>query len=477
MLIKIRTPHKRRIFIFLLLVIVPAFILWGGVSFFRSFKKSTIVCLLDGKKINSRQFEYYLKMVDVQRLLQTSNRGTLSPEEKQVRALQNMLLLWKAKKDKIEVSDEEVVSTIKNVIFAGRKFDKEAYQRFLQFNSLTARTFEEYIRNFLMLDKLLDKYIKIDIPEEEVQKLWQQDNTKIKLSYLEIPYKNIKIPPPKAQEIKNFYTKHKDLFKEEELLKIKYLLIPEDKIAKSNSSGKVRAFKKRIKHLSLEKIARKYKLSVKETKFISPSHFPAEINNIRIIDAALSLGKLKRTPPIKINNFYCILQKLDEKPARIKSLEDVKGEVKKIIIENKKEEAAEKKAHQILDKIEKEKITDLRSFFLPSEKKSLKEKEVIYRETEYFKYYSPPEELKKIALLSDIVLNLKKGQIYKTPLKSSSGLYIIKLTDLSLPDEKDYQKKKGLYHSQIYYQKYIIQQMKFISQLTKEANLKIPKPQ
>jgi parvulin-like peptidyl-prolyl isomerase len=463
MLYKFRTHHIKRILWILVIVVIPTFILWGGISYLNT-RQRRIVGEIDNKGISWSKFHYYLRMADLYFYLFSpqQERASYDGKKRFLSAWYFLLLLWKADKENIKVKDTEVVNKIKEYLFKDREFNKEAYLNFLRRGArIPARVFEEYVRNFLKIDKLFQKYIKIDVSDEEIKEAYKKDTQKAKINYLFIPYNKfenkINITD---EEIKDFYLKNKSLFKEEPKVKIKYIALEDSNPKKTEILKTLSSIK------NIEELKERFSLEIKETGFIGLKDpieglgwYP-QVNKI-----SFSLKEKEISSPLKIKGKVIIIQKEKERSSFVPPLSKIKEKVKEKLKEEKLKEEVRKKGEEIIQIITKENIKDLR--------KIAKKEDLEFKETNYFKYYDYIEGLGLDEKISKIVFSLKKGEIYLSPLLLTKGGYIIQLKEITPFNEEDFKKQKDTYKERIYRSKMLLQKVKFISELEKEARLKI----
>jgi len=321
------------------------------------------------------------------------------------------------------------------------------------------QVFEEYIRNFLKIEKLHKKYIKINPSESDVRKLYKKDTQKAKISYIIIPYdklkEGIKIP---ENELEKFYQKNKSLFKEEPKIKMKYAIIASD------DKEKLALIRNDLNSLKvIDDLKNKFSVDVKETAFIGKKD-PIEglgwqpaINNI-----AFSLKLKKISPMLETSIGYIFLQKEEEKAAFTPEFLDIKAKVEETIKVSLAKEKAKVLADKLASKIKNENIQNIR--------KLAEQENYDFRDTGEFKYYDYIEGLGLNENVSKIVFSLKKEQIYPYPIFLSKGTYIIQLKDISSIDEKDFSAKKDEYLARLKQSLELMQKIKFLMQIKKESN-------
>jgi len=450
---------------------VPAFVFWGS-SFLRRRQKNgqNIVGKIANHNITYSQFLEYRTMaqISLQLLLGEDFYRKLSFKDRnkeiERRAWEYALLLWKAKKEKIKVSDKEVAEEIKKRFFPKGKFDKRLYFIFVRrILRIEPYIFERYLRKIIKAEKVLNKYLKVEVSDQEVKETYKKYNEKAKIAYIPIPYKKfdaeIKL---KEEEIKNFYEKNKELFKEGAKAKIKYILL------KENDKKEIeKSFKNLTKIKNIEIIGKKFNLPIKTTGFIGINDTIEGIGEEKKINyVALSMKTGEIGPLLKLKNGYILFQKIEEKPASISPFSTAREKVEAILRRQKREAKAKEFARNILEEIKRKNIKNLKDI--------AEEYKLEVKETDFVKYYDPIlKEIGPNEDLSKIVFHLKKGEIWSSPFISSQKIYIIQLTDFIPIEEEKFKKEKEKYKQRLFVQRTLLKRLKFFSQLEKEANLVI----
>jgi hypothetical protein len=331
---------------------------------------------------------------------------------------------------------------------------------FLREHSLRieSRAFEEYIRNFLKIDKLYGKYIKVNPSESDAKRLFKKDTQKAKISYIFIPYdklkENIKIPD---KELENFYQKNKSLFREEPKIKMKYAIILND------DKEKMDAIRNNLNNIkSIDDLKNKFSVDVKETGFIGKKD-PIEglgwqpaINSI-----AFSLKPKKISPLLETSIGYIFLQKEEERNAYTPELTEIKSKVEETIKNSLASEKAKVVADNIMAKIKNEDIKNI--------KKIAEQEKYDFKDTGEFKYYDYIEGLGLNEDVSKIVFSLKQDQIYPYPVMLTKGAYIIQLKEISAVNEKDFAEKKDEYLKRLKRTMELMERIKLIERIKKES--------
>ena len=459
MLTKFKTRHIKRILGVLVIIIIPAFILWGSLTYLSSRKKG-ILGKIENHTIRRNEFSPYIDMARLHLLL-TIGRNFGYPQI-EAQAWRLYLLLWKVKKEKITVTDEEVIKRIREM-FGSEKFDQERYLRFLRYRlRVDPRKFEEYVRRMLMIEKLWNKLIKIRVSEEEVLELYKKENQKAKISFLFIPYNKFKKQEVKEEEIKSYYQKNKVLFKQKPKVKIRYILLSQNDYERM----KEKLAKLMRKAKSIKELSKKMNLNYNESDYLTlntPIEGIGWEPNLVRIAFSLPLGRLSQL--LRINENYIILEKIEEKKEYIPSYEEIKEKVKEKFIKEKTQKETEKFAKKILSKIQEKGIRDF--------KELAKDYKLEYKESNYFKYYDYIEGVGLDNKLNKKIFSSSKGVVLSQPFLSNHGVYIIKVEDITPIQKEKFLKEKDKYKEKIYLQKEIIEKIKLFARLEKEFNLQI----
>lgn len=221
--------------------IVIVFVFWG-VGSYRS-RQTGRVADVNGTIITLNDYRNaYTNLVEQARQSFGNNLNDelIKALQLRKRALDQLvdrtLMLQEAEKLKIQVSDQELAQTIKNISafqIAG-VFNNQRYLNMLSRSKLSPETFEEQQREALIIDKLQNFITgNIKVSELEARQWYKWNNAKVDLDYVLFEpgqFKNIK---PTADEIQKFFDQNKETYKTDPEIKVRYLhLKPEDFAAK-----------------------------------------------------------------------------------------------------------------------------------------------------------------------------------------------------------------------------------------------------
>jgi len=157
----------------------------------------------------------------------------LNLKERAVKDLVNrILLLQEAQRLGLKVAEEEMEASIHSIPAFQKDgiFDQATYSRALQRARLNPKEFEANQRDLLLINKLQGLILSsIRVSEREVQEAYRQSFERINLEMISLnpaDFKEVSITP---EELKEFFSKHKEDFKIPVKVKIRYLLFePKD---------------------------------------------------------------------------------------------------------------------------------------------------------------------------------------------------------------------------------------------------------
>lgn len=217
--------------------IVVVFVFWGVGSY--TSRQSGRVAKVNGTIITRDDYrESYNNLIEQVR---QSFGNNLNEELIQVlqlrkRALDQLvdkaLMLQAAEKLKLTVSDAELTDFIRNIdaFQTAGVFDSSRYLNTLNRNRLTPEAFEIQQRQALIINKLqalITGGIKVSDLEVRQWHIW--NNTEVDIDYFLLEPQRYKGIQPADEEIGNYFDQHKDAYKTDATIKVRYLNFkPED---------------------------------------------------------------------------------------------------------------------------------------------------------------------------------------------------------------------------------------------------------
>jgi len=464
MLNLLRQSTAKKILWGLAIIIILAF-LFGSLAYV-SKRVEQPVCEIGGRKILRVEFDRYIKMAELNYRLTSAETddNNYTYDDIIKKSWEFLLLIWKADKEKIKVNDADVIKTIQNRFSIKGKFEKEYYDRALAYHFKVApHVFEEYIRNFLRISKLYEKFLKVNIPENELKDIFAKENKKAKISYVEVSYEKTEAGIIVGEkEAENFYNDNKKLFRQEPKVDFKYVLLPAD------IPSKERILRAAAKAKDLQILNEKFGQEIKSAGFVGLNEpIPGLGWQPMINQAAFSIKIGMVSEPLEINSGIVLLQKTAVQKSTIPEFAKIKDQVIAYVKRQKAKDTAKTIAAKIIKSAieKKEKLEDL----VKKENQELKT-------SDYFKFYDPIGEIGLYEELNKIAFSLEKGKIYQEPVILDMGAYVIRLDEVSDFDEKEYASKKEFYRQQLSSQRMFIEELKFRIELEKESGFKIIQP-
>jgi len=167
----------------------------------------------------------------------------LNLKEKAVKDLINrILLLQEAQRLGLKVTAEELQASIQDIPAFQKDgvFDKATYLRALQSRRLTAKEFEANQRQTLLLNKLQGLVISsVKVSDQEILEAYRQNFEKLNLEMISLNPADFKDISPTPEEMKEYFSKHREEFKIPARAKVRYLLFdPKDYFKQVQASSK-----------------------------------------------------------------------------------------------------------------------------------------------------------------------------------------------------------------------------------------------
>ena len=162
-------------------------------------------------------------------------------------AMQNLVILEKAKLAGIIVSDKELQIAIENLFGGKGNFNKDAYLRIIaNFTGTrtTEREFEEQLRNVLLLQKV-HRFLALSsvVTDDDIKNAYETKNTLIKLAYIPFNYSNYlskeEIP---TNEVEQFFYANQEEFRIPPQVKITYAVVEDNPSAVTFDEGELKEY-------------------------------------------------------------------------------------------------------------------------------------------------------------------------------------------------------------------------------------------
>jgi len=151
--------------------------------------------------------------------------------------IKRRLLLEKADEYNILVSEKELQEKIQGYsqFQENGGFSFKRYKSILEFQNMSPGEFEDSVREDVLVSKV-EAIIKdnANVSLGQVEGSFKKKHEKVKMNFIvSRPFDLIKDIKPSDEELKGYYEKHKENFKNEEKVKVAYIFYPADKFASS----------------------------------------------------------------------------------------------------------------------------------------------------------------------------------------------------------------------------------------------------
>lgn len=466
-----------KIFMWLLII---AFVVWLAADVILTRQGTAYAGIIFGKRISFGEYKKAWEAVRTKAIFAYGDEfqkvaKNLNLDEE---AWDRLILLYEAKRQKIQTNDSEVVDFIRNIaIFKDKndKFDPKTYEYILRYTfGLTPQDFEEQIRDELTIKKLMEKQNeKISLTDEEVLKGYKLTNEKVKACYILFETEKYYSPVSCAEdELKGYFEKNAKKFTIPEQANVEYFgknFTDETEEVKNKLKEEMQKISDEVSEKKdFEGTAKKYSLEIKETGFFGrEDKIPGIGWALNFANVALSLKPGEISYPIVTKSGVCILKVKEKKQARPAKFEEVKEKVERALKMEKAENEALLKAKEVLSIIKtrvekKDKFEDI-----------IKELSLTAKETDAFTRNTYIEGLGVAKEFTDAAFSLKEGEIYNEPVKVHNGYAILKLSAFIPIDENKYKEEKDKFKEQLLTQKRYLNLLTWFYDLRERAKLKV----
>ena len=221
----------KRIIWGLAIVIIPPFVFWGAGSALRSRDKGPAYAgTIFGAKVSFDEYNSAWRAVKDQALMiyGTRFRDISDQLDLNRQAWDRLLLLKEAARERIRVSDRDVIAAIQKFPFFQSRggFDPQTYNLVLrQAFGIQPRDFEEEIRDSLVIEKLRDQVLKnVAVTHTEIKDAYKRYYEKSTIAYIIIsPERFKKRIAANESALKKYYRDNKESFRVDDQVNIEYL--------------------------------------------------------------------------------------------------------------------------------------------------------------------------------------------------------------------------------------------------------------
>jgi peptidyl-prolyl cis-trans isomerase D len=510
----------------LAILIIPAFVLWGSGSAIRSKGLPKYAGKIFGKKVSLRQYEASLLAFRNQALLvygeDFDKLAKFLDLDKE--AWERLILLYQAKKERVKVTDKEVIDFIEKLPLFQKegRFNQERYNILLDYAFHTSpRDFEEQIRGALKIGRLKDKLMaKVLLSDEEIENVYKNENEKARALYVLIEaQKFTEEIHPAYEELQDYYQSRKSEFKKPEQVNVQYIalyfdqaapkvLVSEeemlnyyqqhseqfsvkDKTGKENirpfaeveTQVKERLTREKVRvtleekiwqisdqagedPASFEEVAKGFQLDVKETDFFGPQQVIAEIGlSYEFLNAAFTLEVGEVSKAIETPKGYFIIKVKEKKQAYLPGLEEIREELSGAFVREKSWQLAKNKAEELLAQMEELMEEEKLNFSKAAEKASL-----AVKETEEFSKISYISGIGQSREFAQAAFALEPGETSDL-IRVPNGYSILSLKSIVPIDQEKFAQEKEEFAKKLLARKKDIFYKIWLTNLKKKANL------
>ena len=235
--------HKKRRIVQIILGLATLPFLFWGIESYRNAGGDDYVALAAGEKISRQEFEQAL------RNQQESMRSTMGErfdeallERPEVRAavldglIQQRLLKQEADHVGLTVSDPQLIEMIQNIsaFQEDGKFSKKRYEELLKGQGMSPRAFEARVRQELTRQQLIAPYGEHGfVPGSVTEKIMRLSEEKREISLAKVqPEQFLSQVKPDDNAIKAYYERHQAEFQLPEQVRVEYVVLSLDDLAK-----------------------------------------------------------------------------------------------------------------------------------------------------------------------------------------------------------------------------------------------------
>ncbi len=465
MLKSIRKNMKPIMWITALAFIATIFFSWG-MHMTSKVMTNITVAKVNGAAIKNDKFRYalisternYRKMYGDQFDRIKKNMDL----EKQVlnQLIDQKLLMQEIKKQRIKISDKEIIDKIKqDPIFKNKKggFDKAKFEQYV--NGIPAsqwQRIENGVKQSLALEHLWKKVTDpVIIDGKIILDEFMLKNEKVKIKYICFNVDELKTQVSvNDEDITEYFSENKEEFKQPDRVNIEYVLIEDEERAYDISID-----------LGEEKkwneVLKKENLSSKKTGYFAETEEIPEIGYSReFSQSAFSLSKDDISDPVKTAKGFCILRLIDLKPSYMpEQIEEVKNEVRNRLTALKTEELAEKKADEFIEKSQSAKNIE----------KLAKKLKYEIKQTEFFERGVYAKDIGYAPKLIAEAFLLEKDD--KKKVSEPQRIFVIELIEKKAADKEEFDTQKEQIKQTLLQKKKQLVYEKWFKNLKQEAKI------
>ncbi|MBD3380323.1 MAG: hypothetical protein GF408_07680 [Candidatus Omnitrophica bacterium] len=450
----------RRVLIGILILIIPAFVLWGVGNL---SQRPAPIGTISGQKITADEFSKSLQGIKAQVLFTQfgdreamnailQNRGMMN-----WMAWERLVFLDAAEKAGVKITNNDVMSFIATHPLFQRNgtFDRKVYEYILTNNlSIEPRLFEELVRQNLMVRALRRAILKnVYVTEEEIAEYYSTSNSEVDLSYVMLePASFTEATSVTDEEAKEYFKKNRFMTAPKAV--VDYIELPyKNASEKQKAVGTLETLYPELASSpeSFRQTAESRDLEVKRTQPFSEEEVVPGVPFFEQFNVtALSLEEGAVSTPLfssggdKGSAF--VIHKIESIPPRPLEFEEVKTAVKNFLSERKRLLLAQEAAAKMYSRITDTGAT-LEEAAAEMNKSVKKEEDITI--SDYIENIGPSTEIVMAA-----VKNKEPGIL--DPINLQKGVILVRVDKIDLPDKQGLADKKEDIREQLLKRKQLI---------------------
>jgi peptidyl-prolyl cis-trans isomerase D len=235
--------HKKKRIVQIILGLATLPFLFWGIESYRSGGGADYVASAAGEKISPQEFEQALRnQQESMRATMGINFNESMLDRPEVRSavleglIQQRLLKHEAARVGLSVADPQLVEMIQNIsaFQEDGKFSKKRYEELLRGQGMSPRAFEARVRQELMRQQLIAPYSEHGfVPGFVADKIMRLSEEKREINLAQIqPEQFLAQMKPDDAAIKSYYERHQAEFQLAEQVRVEYLVLSLDDLAK-----------------------------------------------------------------------------------------------------------------------------------------------------------------------------------------------------------------------------------------------------
>ena len=426
---------------------------WGMQS--QSLKgQKDYVAKINSKKITYAEFnELYRTWADKYRKTYGEAFDDKMSEELQKNLVKslilNELLYQEANRNNLKIGRFELEETVKNLpIFRNEQgqFDPRRYEEGKKVLPKSWWEGQQKEVERTLLSRKLELRIKnaVKVSDEDVISYNKEKNVLTKIDYIIVPRTSFSNASASEQELKTYYDKNSENYRKRDQVKVEYGAVrkpSENDMPDSGTRSLITGSLKKTMNQALQdlkagkdmkSVGRKYSIETEETPFFERTWMMENPDFQIFTGAAFTLsdpGEL--TDIVESENYYYIIKLVKRIDAYVPGLEEIKGEIKKMVVSAKQEKLAKNKADEIYSKLS------------AGQEKNYSG---MVKSTSFFKIEDEIPGLKKENQIKSEILRIESGK-WSKPLQITDGYCLIKVSGRKMParplDEKQFSELKN----------------------------------